>query len=88
MKLTTSKGNEYSVDFIEGPTITDGLVVLQMHDDRRLPEIAAEFDGLKWLKRESEEQGDKEFTGYTTLQRIARLSGGEVVISLGRSASK
>lgn len=87
MKLTTSKGNEYSVDFIDGPTITDGLVVLKMHDKRHLPEIAAEFDGLEWLKRESEEQGDKEFVGYSELQRISRNVDGTVTLAFAKEVN-
>lgn len=84
MKVTTSKGNEYTVEFIDGPTITSGHVMLQMHDARSLPEIAAEFDGLEWLKRESENQGNKEFIGYTVLKRIARVADGVVLIALGK----
>ena len=84
MKLTTSKGNEYNVDFIDGPTIISGQVVLQMHDDRRLIEIAAEFDDLKWLKRESEDQGNKLFEGYSYLQSITQTASGVVLLSLAK----
>lgn len=75
MKLTTSKGLTYDVEWVDGPTITSGAVILHMQDDRRLPEIAAEFDGLESLKRESETQGNKEWTGFTALQRISRVDG-------------
>lgn len=82
MKLTTSKGNEYTVDWIDGPTITSGAVMLQMQDVRSLAEIAGEFDGLEWLKRESENQGNKEFCGYNVLQHISRMNNGKVQIAL------
>lgn len=84
MKLTTSKGNEYQVDWIDGPTFTTGEVLLQMMDDRRLPEIAAEFDGLEWLKRESENQGNKSWEGYSVLQMITKLDDGNVRIVLSK----
>lgn len=84
MKLTTSKGNEYTVEFIDGPTITSGHVVLQMQDERSLPEIAAEFESLEWLRRESENQGDKEFIGYTKLDGVTRVADGVVLIALGK----
>ena len=84
MKLTTSKGNDYQVDWIDGPTFTTGEVLLQMKDDRRLPEIAAEFDGLEWLKRESENQGNKSWEGYAVLQMITKLDDGNVRIVLSK----
>lgn len=85
MKLTTSKGNEYTVDWIDGPTIIEGCVILQMQDKRPLTDIAIEFDGLEWLKRESENQGNKEFNGFDTLKRICRMTGGKVQIALDKS---
>ena len=84
MKLTTSKGNEYQVDWIDGPTFSTGEVLLQMKDDRRLPEIAAEFDGLDWLKRESENQGNKAWEGYSVLKMITRLDDGTVRMTLDK----
>ncbi len=87
MKLTTSKGNEYTVDWIDGPTITTGAVNLKMQDGRRLPAIAEEFDGLEWLKRESESQGNKEFAGYTVLQGISRVSNGAVLIAIAKPSA-
>jgi hypothetical protein len=56
--------------------------MIQMRDDRRLPVIATEFDGLEWLKRESEDQGNKEFSGYTELHSISRAADGMVLIAL------
>ena len=84
MKLTTSSGKTYDVQWIDGPTITSGLVMVQMEDNRRLPEIAAEFDGLEAMQRESETQGNKAWQGYTVLQRIARVSPGVVLIGLAK----
>jgi len=82
MKLTTSTGKTYDVYWIDGPTVTSGAVVLQMDDSRKLSEIATEFEGVESLKRESETQGNKEWNGYTMLQRISRLDNGRVLISL------
>ncbi len=85
MKLTTSKGNEYDVSWIECSTIANGNVILQMNDPRGLGVIAAEFDGLDWLKREDEHQGNKEFNGFNVLKGIYRLPIGNVQISLSKS---
>ena len=84
MKLTTSKGNKYTVDWIDGATIISGEVILQMSDSRSLAVIAEEFDGLEWLKRESENQGNKEFNGFNALNRIYRLPNKKVQIALSK----
>ena len=84
MKLTTSRNREYIVDWIDGPTITSGHVMMQMHDERKPAVIAEEFDGLEWLKRESEEQGDKLFEGYSNLVSITRKNADVVLLSLAK----
>lgn len=84
MKLTTSKGKTFDVNWIDGPTITSGDVVLQMTDSRKLSRIASDFEGLESLKRESETQGNKEWNGYTVLQSISRRLDGTVLISLNK----
>ena len=84
MKLTTSSGKTFDVSWIDGPTMTSGELVLQMEDSRKLSEIAADFEGLENLKRESETQGNKEWTGYTVLQNISRRQDGTVLIFLNK----
>lgn len=80
MQLKTSKGNEYTVDWID--TVSVGGVFMQMVDARPLPEIAAEFDGLSWLERYDENQGDKRFEGYSVLSMIRRDAPDVVVLSM------
>lgn len=84
MKLKTSKGHEYDVVFVDGPTFISGDVVIQLHDIRRLPEIAAEFDGLERFERTSESRGNKAWEGYSDLQRIVRMGDGSVQIALNK----
>lgn len=78
MQLKTSRGNEYTVDWID--TVATGGVYMQMPDARPLPEIAAEFDGLSWLERYDENQGDKRFEGYSVLSMIRREQPDVVVL--------
>lgn len=61
MTLTTSRGKTYEVEWIDGPTMTSGRVVMRMADSRSLAEIAAELDGLEWMKRADLQQGDKQW---------------------------
>lgn len=86
MTLTTSRKKTYKIDWIDGPTITNGMVILQMPDARRLPQIAEEFDGLDWMRRESDTQGDKLFEGYSRLSAI-RKTGQKVQLSFDKEVS-
>lgn len=82
MLLKTSNGNTYTVDWID--TISTGALYMQMMDERALSVIASEFEGLEWLMRESENQGDKRFDGYTRLYMIQRAAPGVVLLKLTR----
>lgn len=82
MKIETSKGKTYEVDWIDGPTITSGTVLLQMDDSRPLPEIAADFDGLTRVERYSDTQGDKSFEGYSKLKSISRGREQKILVEL------
>ena len=84
MKLTTSKGKEYDVLWAFGPTIKSGKVMFEMWDSRPLAQIASEFDGLKWLKRESKNEGDATYEGYGVLASIQRTDGNTVMIGLSK----
>lgn len=80
MKLTTSKGNEYAVDWID-TVANNAEVFMQMADDRTFSAIVPEFDGLEWMKREDAHQGDKLFEGYSLLKSIKRIEPGIVILS-------
>lgn len=82
MKLTTSKGLTYNVDWADGPTITSSGLLIQLQDSRSLAVIAAEFEGNETIRRESETEGNKEWNGYTELLRVARVAPGRVVVAL------
>lgn len=84
MKLTTSKGKEYLINWVETSEIAKGALMLQMHDERDLAVIVKEFDGLDWLNREDEKQGDKLFEGYTILIGVQRQTPGTVLLSLAK----
>lgn len=83
MKLKTSRNLTYPIRWVDATS--GGRVILQLQDPRRLPEIAAEFDGLDWLARISKEQGNKRFEGYSRLVSIA-IAGEYVQIILQKEA--
>lgn len=83
MLLRTSRGETLTAQWAD--TAASGTLYMMLDDDRRLPEIAADMDGLEWIERISPEEGDKTFAGNTLLVSIARTAQG-VQISLTREA--
>lgn len=81
MTITTSKPKTYQILWIDTSPTNDKVLTLQMADERPLPEIAAEFDGLTEIKRADENQGDKTFSGYSRLIAIKRI-GSDVLIQM------
>lgn len=82
MTIKTSKGKTYDADWIDSPITNPDVLYLTMADGRRLPKIAAEFDGLTEIQRYSDTQGDKTFAGYTRLREISTDRTGKVLIAL------
>ena len=79
--LITHKGT-YKVDFAWAPN-NDGSCLIHMVDDRRIPEIAAEFDGLQSIHYFDAPAGrDYEWKGYSKLANIITVREGIVQITL------
>lgn len=62
-------GKTFEVDFAYAPTF-DGACHIRLSDNRRLPEIAADFDGVSRVHFEDTATGAMDFDGYTKLQLI------------------
>ena len=88
MKLTTSRGQTFEVDWMDGPTSADGRVWMQMHDERRLSEIAADFDGLEWMEKESEHTGITRYEGWSMVSMIKRESKEKVQIAFVKEGAE
>lgn len=84
MTLTTSRNKTYNVIYADGPTRLGGTVMIRLPDPRPILQIAAEFDGLESFRREDMNQGGKEWTGYTQLVAVRRMSETDVLIELAR----
>lgn len=85
MIIRTSKNREYNAKWADTPVQDENRLVMQIADGRKIGEIAPEFEGLEMVKRLDSAEGDKTFTGYTWLERIARVGGG-VQIALRRDS--
>lgn len=84
MKLKTSRNKTYNVIYVDGPTRLGNAIMIRMADPRPILEIGQEFDGLEKFEREDESQGDKEWTGYTQLVSIRRMSDADVLIEMAK----
>lgn len=81
--LETSAGNQYDVDFAWAPTI-DGACMIRLQDARRLPLIAAEFDGLTEITyTDAAAMRAYTWAGYTRLISAVRSDAG-VTLKLTR----
>lgn len=80
MKIRTSKGVEHDAHWAWAGE--DGVLTLEYADARPMSQIAAEWEGCERILRESEEEGDKEYDGYTDIRSIVRQQSGAVTVAL------
>lgn len=79
--ITTSKGQTFPVDYCGVGYM--GMLKMQVHDARRLCEVAADLDGCKTITYDSGTEQET-FTGYTELRRAEYVTDGEYVILLAK----
>lgn len=84
--IETSNGKTYTVDYCYGPTI-DGSCALQIHDDRRVSQIAPEFDHLQQIILHETGMEDRVYGGYSQLVEIGKVSTGVIRIKLVKENS-
>lgn len=84
MLLITSNDKTYPIHWAD--TASTGNLMLEMPETRALPVIAAEFDGLDWLQRIDENQGDKRFEGFRRLIAIQYTGNDRVMLTLQKEA--
>lgn len=83
MELMGSNWKTYNVEWAAANR--NGVLFIQIKDDRKLSEIAAEFERLEWLERADNEQGDKSYVGYNRVISIA-YSGDSVLMQIAKGA--
>ena len=85
MTITTNTGKTFDVNWAWPPRNTNKLMI-EMKDTRPIQEIAADFDGLESISRESETEGNAVYTGYGTLVGVIRdTMKGTVQLTLERN---
>ncbi len=73
MLLKTSRDKTYNAAWVS--TLGDALL-FEIHDLRTVGDVAPEFDGLEWLERESKDQGNERYDGFSVLVSISRTTVG------------
>lgn len=86
MKITTSKGKTLDANWAFGPTSESGSLMIEIPDNRRLSEIAADFEGNSRIeKTDKTKPGVTEvYEGFTELSAIQRNKNGSVLVKLAK----
>lgn len=85
MQITTSKGKTFDIQFIGALLRNGNRLMIELKDERPVPEIAADFDGLETItKTDALKPGVKEiFEGFAHLVGIQKNKGnGTVLLTL------
>lgn len=71
MKIKTNSGKELEINFVWPER--DGRMMIELKDDRRISDLAADIEGKDTLTVEREEPGEEEiYKGYTDIVVISR----------------
>lgn len=83
MQIETSKNKTYDVKWCWAPVGEDDDLMLELKNDARLLyQIAEEFEGLSYISRTSETEGDAWYEGYNSVRSIIRRPKGAVQLTL------
>jgi hypothetical protein len=89
MKIKTPAGKEFEIQIICNALRNMNRVMIVLEDDRQLPEIAADFDGLEtFTKTDENKPGVEEvYKGYSNLVGVSRnTADGTVRLMLEKEA--
>lgn len=89
MKIETSKGKTFNIEFICSPLRDGSKAIIEMEDERPLAEIVADFDGLERIKKTVSGRNDKAvyemYEGFSRLVGIQRdTASGSVRLTLAK----
>ena len=85
--LKTSKGKTYRANYILSSNVNpDGVVISLEGDERKISEIAADFEGCAEMRAVDDARpGVTElYDGYTELDSAQRLGSGSVRLTLSK----
>ena len=81
--LKTSRAQEYKAIWC----IVDasGMLLAQIYDQRPLPQIATDMDGLEWVERVVKGEKPTRFDGYSVLTGVDRVDADVVRITMKKA---
>lgn len=82
MTLETSKGKTVEALWAWAPANADGDLMIEYDDTRKISEIAADWEGCERITRESVEEGNAIYEGYTEIRIMSRQRNGAIQITL------
>ena len=82
MTLETSKGKTVEARWAWAPANADGDLMIEYDDARKISEIAADWEGCERIARESAEEGNAIYEGYTEIRIMSRQRNGAIQITL------
>lgn len=82
MTLETSKGKTVVARWAWAPANADGDLMIEYDDARKISEIAADWEGCALITRESAEEGNAIYKGYTEIRIMSRQRNGAIQITL------
>ena len=82
MTLETSKGKTVEARWAWAPANADGDLMIEYDDARKISEIAADWEGCERITRESAEEGNAIYEGYTEIRIMSRQKNDAIQITL------
>ena len=82
MKLDTSKGKTVDARWAWAPANADGDLMIEYDDARKISEIAADWEGCERITRESAEEGNAVYEGFTEIRIMSRQRNGAIQITM------
>lgn len=87
MLAKTSRKRTYTVEWMDSPVQSQNKLYIHMEAAMTLAEAAEAFDGLTWIERIDENEGNKLFYGYSRLA-MARIGNGKLTLMLEREGEQ
>lgn len=73
MKIKTSKGKTFDVDFVCSPLSNPERIIIEMQNSRPFSEIASDFDGLESIREEDAERNPSVYKMYEGFSRLVEI---------------
>lgn len=88
MTIQTSEGKTFDIHFAYAPVFDGSCVAEVTGDERPLAQIAADFEGLAWIRKEDPSLNSETYSGYSELAGVTRQANGNVTVKMVRPRTR